>query len=48
MRQMKLKCYAVQTGYKMGGSGQHYIPAVDLRGFRVGIRDDPAISVNRS
>jgi len=45
---MKMKCYAMQARYEPGGSGQHYIPAVDLRGFRVGIRGGPAETVNPS
>jgi hypothetical protein len=45
---MKVKRYAMQTRYETGGSGQHYIPAVDLRGFRVKIRSCPAGTVNPS
>jgi hypothetical protein len=48
MRQMKVKRCAMQTKYETGGSGQHYILAVDLRGFRVGIRGGPAKTVNPS
>jgi len=43
-----MKRYAMQTRYETGGNGQHYIPAVDLRGFRVGIRGGPTETVNSS
>lgn len=43
-----MKRYAMQTRYETGGSGQHYIPVVDLIGFRVGIRGGPAETVNPS
>lgn len=43
-----MKPFAMQTRYETGGGGQHYILAVDLRGFRVGIRCFPAKTVNPS
>ena len=43
-----MKPYAMQTRYETGRSGQHYILAMDLRGFRVGIRCCPSKTVNPS
>ena len=43
-----MKRYAMQTRHETGVSGQHYIPAVDIRGFRVGIRGGPSKTVNPS
>jgi len=48
MGQMKVKRYARQTRYETGGSGQHYILAVDMRDFRVDIRGGSAKTVNPS
>jgi hypothetical protein len=41
-----VKRYAMQTRHETGVSGQQYILAVDIRGFRVGIRSGPSKAVN--
>jgi hypothetical protein len=48
MRQMKVKRYAMQNRHETRLSGQHYIQAVGIRGFTVGIRVGPSQTVNPS